>query len=133
MDPDAVYKRFAENVTLSTPTVCGWHRVVLTSRLIVCLQRPPPGTLIPQRPYFQGAVVQGGAAGQIIMFLTADGSSFSAVSALEGQSDLLVDANDTVFPDHNHTINMRIEVSDRFVISKGTAHPISTPTVAGIR
>ena len=72
-------------------------------------------------------------AGQIIMFSTADGTPFSAVSALEGQSYLLVDAHDAVFRDHNHTINMRIEVSDRFVISKGTAHPISTPTVAGIR
>lgn len=109
-DPDLVLKRFMENITLSVSTVRSWHRVMLPSELTVSKQRPPPGSLIPQRPYCQGAVIQGGAAGQIIMFATADGGCFPAESALAGQCGLLVDANGTVFPDHNQTINMRVEV-----------------------
>ena len=108
--PDSVYKRFIENITLSAPIVRSWHPVMFPSKLTGSKPRPPPGTPIPQRPYCQGAVIQGGAPGQIIMFATADGGCFPAVSALEGQSGLLVDANGTVFPDHNQTINMRIEV-----------------------
>ena len=73
-------------------------------------------------------MTQGRAPGQIIMFFeTADGGyfPFPAESALAGQCDLLVDANGTIFPDHDQTINLRIEVSSRFVISKTIAHPIS--------
>jgi len=107
-DPDLVLKRLMVNITLSI--VRSWYRVVFPSELTVSKQRPPPGTPIPQRPYCQGAVIQGGGAGQIIMFATVDGGCFSAESALAGQCNTLVDANGTVFPDHNQTINMRIEV-----------------------
>ena len=59
-------------------------------------------------------MIQGSVAGQIIMFATANGGYFPAELALAGQCDLLVDANGTVFTDHNQTINLRIEVSSRF-------------------
>jgi len=67
------------------------------------------------------------------MFSMTDGSPFPAESALTGHCELLVDANGTVFPDHNHTINMRIEVSGSFAFFKAIAHPSSTPIVAGVR
>jgi len=88
-------------------------------KLTVSKQKPPRGTQIPQRPYCQGAVIQDGAAGQIIMFATEDGGYFPAELALAGQCDLLVDANGAVFPDHNQTINMRIEVCNRFFLPEG--------------
>ena len=78
-------------------------------------------------------MIQGGAAGQIIMFATADGGCLPALYALVGKYDLLVDANGTVFPDHNRTINMRIEVSGNFAFFEAIAHPSSTSIVAGVR
>jgi len=43
---------------------------------------------------------------------------FSAELALTGQFDLLVGADDVVFSEWNHTINLRIEVFDLFVTLK---------------
>ena len=130
---DAVRRRLHDNLSTLAPVVRRRHRVVSSSRLTTFLQRPAPGTMIPQRPYCQGAVIQGGATGQIIVFAMAGEIPFPARLALAGQCDLLVDKSGTVFPDHNQTINMRIEVSSRFVIPRSIAHPISTPAVAGVR
>jgi len=58
----------------------------------------------------------GGTTGQIIMFAMIDGNSFPARLAIAGQFDLLVDAGGSVFAEKNHTINLRIEVLDLFVI-----------------
>ena len=85
-----------------------------------------PGTLIPQRTYCQGATIQGGGPGQVIMFATADGKYIPAELVLAGQCDLLVDGNGTVFTDYNQTINLRIEVPSHFVIPKAITYPISS-------
>ena len=130
---DEVYHRLRDNISALAPVVRRRHRAVSSSRLTISLQKPTPGTLVPQRPYRQGAVIQGGATGQIIMFATADGSPFPAHLALAGRCDLLVDKSGAVFPDQNQTINMRIEVSGCFVIPRYIAHPISTLTVARVR
>ena len=62
--------------------------------------------------------MQGGAAGQTIMFATLDGGSFPASLALAGQYDLLVDGGGSVFAEKNHTITLRVEVFGPFVIPK---------------
>ena len=64
-------------------------------------------------------MIRGGAAGQIVTFSTFDGSPFPAEAAFCGSYDLLVDANGTVFPNNVQTINLRIEVSDRFFHLRG--------------
>ena len=70
-------------------------------------------------------MIQGGGPGQVIMFAMADRKYIPAELALAGQCELLVDGNGTVFPDHNQTINMRIEVDDRIFIPNPTADSIS--------
>ena len=132
--PDSVYERFIENISLSA-LVRSWHRAMSPSKLTASEQKPPPGTLIPQRPYCQGAVIQGGAAGQVIQFAMVDGGCgcYPAESALAGHCELLVDLNGTVFPDHNQTINMRIEVHNFFFTFRAVAYSTSPFTVAGVR
>jgi len=73
------------------------------------LQKPMPGSRIPQRPYCQGTAIPGGVGGQSIMFTTTDGGGFPAGFALLGQCNNLVDGNGVVFIEPNHTINLRIE------------------------
>ena len=79
-------------------------------------QKPIPGAYIPQRAYNQGTPLQNGAIGHGIIFAMADGTCFPAKLALARQFDRLMDGDSPVFATQNHTINLRIEVSGRFVI-----------------
>ena len=67
------------------------------------------------------------------MFATADGKFFPATLALAGHCDNLVDGSGVVFPELNHTINLRIEVFGLFVILGPSVDTASTSTVAWVR
>jgi hypothetical protein len=107
-----------------------WERL---SRPTVYQQKPSSGTYIPQRTYSQGTPIPGCWAGQRITFATVDEVSFQAKLALAGQFDRLMEGNSPVFAAASHTITLRIEVSDLFVIPKATANTISASIVAGVQ
>ena len=57
------------------------------------------------------------------MFAMTDGICFPAELALSGRCDLLVDGGGAVFTGGNHTINLRIEVSNLSVVPKLSLTP----------
>ena len=67
------------------------------------------------------------------MFAMVDGKYFPATLALAGHCDDLVDGSGVVFTELNHTINLRIEVFDLFVIPGLSVDTTSTSTVAWVR
>ena len=127
---DAVFERFLRDITASVPPNSPGDDRSAADRFQD--QKLPSCTYIPQRTYCQGNPIPHGAAGQIITFGMEDGKYLPATLALAGQCDSLVDRNGTVFTDNHQTINMRVEVSGIFVVSKAVAHSYSASTVAGV-